>query len=84
MQREREIERGLRTGSTYLSCLQQDFPYPEVVKPAGLSDSFEENIKTTFAAELGLNVEVAVVFPAVNQLNDLAGMAQRLQDGNFL
>jgi len=70
--------------ATYLSCLQEYLPDPKIIQAASLSNRLEKSIEAAFTAELGLNVEMTIVLPAIDQLYHLARVAQSPQDGHLL
>lgn len=44
----------------------------------------EKSVEAAFGAVLCLDVQVTPLLPAVDELDDLAGVAQRLENGDLL
>ncbi|KAG9796369.1 kinase-like protein, partial [Aureobasidium melanogenum] len=60
--------------------LEQDFPDAEIVQSCLQAHLSEEHVQSTFFAELGLDVQMTLLFPTVHECHNVVRVTQGFED----
>ncbi len=71
-------------GHTYFASLDEDLPDPKVVQSANVTGTLEEVFEAAFLAEFGLDVEIVVLLPAADIVNNLVTVRENIKNLNLL